>query len=507
MARSNLADRRLGNLGWLALTLTVALWSGCAAERPLEEHRIGTLGRIEYRQARRASAGIVIGIPRGLSEPRAVEYARTISGKTGAGLVIAYGFDAQRITVAQPLVYTSPIAVRIGDAQRPGSIYSEFRVLLRNAGLGPLKFYVGLGIAGNERGTGTIEVASSGLTFEQLKELKLQFNRIRDKEIGHREDVPKVEIALNPLDDISWNTVGVKNHGVLLLAEKGVILRLPRAIAHSPAMDLYGRILTAWLSRAQSVGLRNPSFLPEIRTEFTPLGRIDSIPSRAHVAGAVIGAPHGSFDRHTGEVVQALSYRTGLAAVIARGFTPTEAGGWRINVNRPSERRYPEHEAERSTDRSREVYRRFSEAVYRAAGGRLELYFDIHQSASQDQIEVATVGISAGEAGAIKAAFRRIRDRRIGHQAGIPKVEALIEPIDKLVFTALGAKKHGILTKTRRGLHIELPAHQILYGSRFRKAYTEILADWIGRIRAGAAERAGIGGRGDPLPPFTVSDR
>ena len=50
-------------------------------------------------------------------------------------------------------------------------------------------------------------------------------------------------------------------------------------------------------------------------------GRLDLIPSRKGIAGVVIGAPHGTYDEYTAEIVEQLGYRTGLATVIARGFS------------------------------------------------------------------------------------------------------------------------------------------------------------------------------------------
>ena len=89
------------------------------------------------------------------------------------------------------------------------------------------------------------------------------------------------------------------------------------------------------------------------------LGRFDSIPLRTGRAGIVIGAPHGSYDEYTAEIVKQLAFETGLAAVIARGFTPTEAGGWRINVNRPSEKTFLAPEFEIQSARSEKVYQDF----------------------------------------------------------------------------------------------------------------------------------------------------
>jgi hypothetical protein len=354
------------------------------------------------------------------------------------------------------------------------------------------KFYLGVRVAADYRKTGNIEVAASGLSFEQLKALKAAFIRIRDENLNG-SDVAKVDMLVNPLEDISWNTTGVKNHGVLMLTEKGMILRLPKTLAHDPAKDVYIKIITEWVSESLSISLKNPSRLPEVRAEFTTLGRIDSILSRTGIRGVVIAAPHGSFDQHTGDMVQELSYKTRLAAVITRGFTPTEGGGWRINVNRPTERRYPADDSERGTDRSREIYGRFQDAVVRASGGPLRFYVDVHQSASEEHIDVATVGITREEAEAIRATYNQVRDRVLSRRTNMPRVNLLIEPLDKVKFTALGAKNLGILRLAERGLHIELPAHRILYSAGFRRTYTEILAEWIARLTAENSASAFLG--------------
>jgi hypothetical protein len=40
-----------------------------------------------------------------------------------------------------------------------------------------------------------------------------------------------------------------------------------------------------------------------------------------------------------------------------------------------------------STDRAREVYERFTESVFEAARGPLDLYIDMHQNSSERNIE------------------------------------------------------------------------------------------------------------------------
>jgi hypothetical protein len=326
-----------------------------------------------------------------------------------------------------------------------------------------------------------IEVASAGLTFEQLKVLKSTYAQIRDR-LTANQDLPRVEIALNPLDDISWNTDGVKNHGVLLLARRGLILRLPSVLAEDHVRAVYQNILAAWVNEARSISMNNRAPLQEIDVTPMPLGRIDSIAARNDRRGIVIGAPHGSFDWYTGELVEELSYRTSLPAVIAKGFTPTECGGWRINVNRPSERRYPTDTIERETIRAREVYQRYSETVFRAARGPLDLYIDMHQNSEVDDIDVATVGITRAEALAIKTAYEQIRDQVLRNFPDVAKVNLVIEPVDQVAIGAWAAKDHGILRLAESSLHFEMPSHRVFYHDPDRRAYRKILAALIAQI-------------------------
>ena len=158
--------------------------------------------------------------PHGKTEPAAVSYATSIADATGAGIVIAYGFSSKRIAVTQPLVRESRAAVVASFRDIRASIYPEFKTLLRNAAGGPVKFYVGFRIAGEKTGLKRIEVATTGFSFEQARVLKEAFSRIRDREIEVR--YPKFDIALDPLDGLSWSVEGFKHHGVLMLAAREV---------------------------------------------------------------------------------------------------------------------------------------------------------------------------------------------------------------------------------------------------------------------------------------------
>jgi hypothetical protein len=213
------------------------------------------------------------------------------------------------------------------------------------------------------------------------------------------------------------------------------------------------------------------------------LGRFEYRSPKPLMQGAMIGAPHGSFDEHTAELVNRIAYRTGLAAVIAKGFTPTESGGgWRINVNRPSERRYPAGEIEIATQRARVIYENFKNLVIEAAQGHLDLYIDIHQNGRAPNIEVATVGVSEPQARLIKKTFREIRDLHLRDQPLAARIDLAIEPLDKIEIGAWAAKAEGILSAAKRSLHFELPAAPMLGQSDTRAIYTLILTEMVRRL-------------------------
>ena len=464
----------------LVLTVPFLLWSGCSLQQPLQGHFIGDLGRIENRKAQPQSNGVVVGVPHGTTEPAAVRYASRIVESTGAGIVVAYGFSSKRIAVSQPLVRTVALQASPADPQRPVSIYPEFKAALRSSADGPVKFYIGVRMAGKKADLKRIEVATSGFSFAQVQALKEAFARIRDREIEGR-NVAKFDIAMDPLDALSWNIDGFKNHGVLMLAERGLSLRLPASLSNEPAETAYGKIFSQWTRTALALAETGFAVLPRLQVTKLPYGKIELIASaRRSAKGIVVAAPHGTFDAYTAGMVRRICTRNGLAGVVATGFTPTESGdGWRINVNRPTERRVNVSDREIKTERAARTYKAFRETVLTAAQGKLELYFDIHQNGGQ-RIEVATVGISKDEAKFVKSTYRRLRDEMLANRPDIAVVDLAIEPLDNLEVGAWAAKTIGILSLAKKSLHFELPADGIMGTESQREIYTRILTELVG---------------------------
>ncbi|HZD41578.1 MAG TPA: hypothetical protein VE131_12710, partial [Terriglobales bacterium] len=443
----------------------------------------GDLGYFEFREPRQAMAGIVIGAPHGRTEPDSLDYADWISKKTGTGLVAAFGFKQNRLAVARPIVRSIVYGGLLDSPRRGGTIYPEFKNLLQKAAGGHLKFYVGLRFFPVGSHAARIETVASGLSFEELRILKSAYIEIRDH-VLRDSSIAEVPMVIDPLDPISWRIATVKHHGVLMRAERGISLRLPSILSTAEMKRAYRNILTRWVSRIIEIESDPPASLPRLQVKVMAQGRLERIPARNQRAGMVVGAPHGTFDEYTAEMVKQICIRTGLPAVVAKGFSPTEGDGWRINVNRPTERRYPSGEIEMETERARRVYSSFKQLVLAAAQGPLLLYVDIHQNGREPNIQVATLGVSKQQAQVVKNEYRKIRDRILRDKPDLEAVDLLIEPIDSVEIGAWAAKTNGILRVSRMSLHIELPAYRVLQSSRSRGAYTEILAALLDRIAA-----------------------
>lgn len=466
--------RRKGLESVCLLILYVVLLYGCSVTPLIIHEQLGDLGRFEFREASEGRDGVVIAAPHGKTDRGSDKIAMAISSRTRAGLVMAYGFRAKRLSVNRPIVRSSPLYFWSSDPVKRGSVFTEYRKILQTAAKGKVELYIGI-----HRGTEVgledrIEVASSGLSFEEAQALKDAYVKIRDQLTEGKGD-RKLALVIEPLDRISWRTLDVKHHGILLFARRGLNLRIPNL--GGLAETRYTRILSQWTEEAIRL-LQEPSpGVPRTHVRLHNLGRLEWIPSRNGPRGVVIGAPHGSFDEYTAEVVKRLSQYTGISTVIAKGFTPAEVGGWRINVNRPTERAFTPDDREEYSRTAAEIYRMYKGLVLKASGGELILYVDIHRYDTGRKIQVATLGITRDEARAVKRLYHQIRDRVLQQNSGVPSVDLLIEPVDEIEIKALPAKSQGILRLANKSLHIELPAHGALSTVERREAYTSILVE------------------------------
>ena len=196
--------------------------------------------------------------------------------------------------------------------------------------------------------------------------------------------------------------------------------------------------------------------------------------------GYVIGAPHGTTDSATDLIGLDLARRTGFSAVVVTGEGSLDAQGRRYNVNRPTESAPGDPpRAEGESEGARRVYDGYDRSVAEAAQGPLRFYVEIHGNGHQDtagRVEIATVGLTKEDAWRLKTLLELVRDAHLRGRPDAPKLEILVEPVDALRYSASASKSGGLLGRSERSLHIELPK---VARTTYREAYTAMLGDFL----------------------------
>jgi hypothetical protein len=207
------------------------------------------------------------------------------------------------------------------------------------------------------------------------------------------------------------------------------------------------------------------------------------IVARAGRPGFVVAAPHGTSDTRTATIAETIAERTGFGLVVATGFSvrgkqPASAAR-RYHVNRPFEGVPGRPGDDTATAAARRIYDAYVRRVREAAQGPLQFYVEIHgndRAETAARIEIATVGVDGELALRLRALGELIRDAHVRAHPHIAALAILVEPADRIVYTAAAAKRHGILALPRQALHIELPR---IARVEYADVYTAVLADFL----------------------------
>lgn len=161
--------------------------------------------------------------------------------------------------------------------------------------------------------------------------------------------------------------------------------------------------------------------------------------------GYVIGAPRGTTGT-TDVIGLDLARRTGFGAVVATGSGTLEAYG---------------------------------RSVAEAAQGPLRFYVEVHGDGQEDtmgRVEIATVGLDKEDAWRLKTLLELVRDAHLRGQPDAPRLEVAVEPADTLRSAAPASKSGGLLARSDKALHIELPRAA---RTTYRETYTAVLGDFL----------------------------
>ena len=215
---------------------------------------------------------------------------------------------------------------------------------------------------------------------------------------------------------------------------------------------------------------------PSEETDLDELGKFEVARGRA---GIVIGVPHGTADTGTLDLGRALSQRLRAGAVFVTGFWDPKTRQ-RVNVNRPTEQLIgPDSQVLREWQSARAVAanRRYGALVKEAAQGPLKAFYEMHSNHKPqfaESIEVSTLGVSQGDARALKAALERAQERL---EAGVPRLAVHVSPVDKVTYPNY-RNASSISAFSGRGCAAEHPGH-VLANHEWRLAYAACWAEAI----------------------------
>jgi hypothetical protein len=148
------------------------------------------------------------------------------------------GFKSKRVSVAQPISRTQSQPGPSESANRR-SVFREFKDIFRKICKGDVRLYVvELRLRRGKNEIQGIEVASSGFSFEETRIIE-QFYVAAADHLGKRKTIATVSLSIDHSNQISMDTWGMRHHGVLMLAEKGLVVHIPEKL-------LSGRIWTLW---------------------------------------------------------------------------------------------------------------------------------------------------------------------------------------------------------------------------------------------------------------------
>ena len=177
-------------------------------------------------QVRKGRPGIVIGAPPGPSDAETDAVARELASRTGFGLVVGTGSAARQ--------------------QSHEDAFHTYRRLVADAAQGPLRLYVEIHGDGDRASAGRVQVATTGLSPDDVWRLKTLFELIRDARV--QKPTPRLEMVLESRT-AGLQTVQVSAPAGALGAQRALRIDLPRA-ASTTYREIYTSVLGAVLTES-----------------------------------------------------------------------------------------------------------------------------------------------------------------------------------------------------------------------------------------------------------------
>ena len=132
--------------------------------------------------------------------------------------------------------------------ERAREVYERFRDTVFRAAAGRLDTYIEMHQNGSEA---NIEVATLGISREEAIAIKSDYLEIRDRILQGMPDLIRVDLVIEPVDQVAIGAWAAKDHGMLRLSQTSLPFELPaqRLFYRNRPRRAYTRILSELVDR------------------------------------------------------------------------------------------------------------------------------------------------------------------------------------------------------------------------------------------------------------------
>jgi hypothetical protein len=183
---------------------------------------------------------------------------RDLARLTGFGLVVVTGYthvDAvgRRYNVNRP-TESAPGAPARQEVETDAArvVYQTYRRRVAEAAQGPLRLYVEVHGNAGEASAGRIEIATVGVSREDAWRLKTLLEMIRDARLAGEGDVPRLDVWMEPQDQLVYSASTAKEKGILGQTRLALHIELPRA-ARTTHREAYTTVLADFLIQSAAL--------------------------------------------------------------------------------------------------------------------------------------------------------------------------------------------------------------------------------------------------------------
>ncbi|KQC04020.1 MAG: hypothetical protein APR55_01960 [Methanolinea sp. SDB] len=255
-------DMGCDRIGFSALRLSVVMlgiaWSfQSAVARERFEHAFGDF------ETQSAKQGIIIAAPHGTYDIHTDVLAKDVARVLGAGYIVARGFSsgASRVNVNRPTEGAGRTCEHERRTERARGVYDHYvRLVGKSCNGKTLRLYVEIHGHTSLAFLNRLEIATTGITMEEARQLKEQFPAFLSQAKALYPAYPELALRVEPIDKVFFGAGCNKKIGYISTGQmdRALHMEIPRSARTPKTLEATAALVSA-IVRA-TMNLDEPDF-------------------------------------------------------------------------------------------------------------------------------------------------------------------------------------------------------------------------------------------------------